>query len=411
MTSCGPSPRKTRVRRRTSCWRRKLWRRLDRRWQAASPSRSARRSRSSSRAGRSCSRRCWMPPPPSLRLCRARIAPEPLLVMVAEPFCLGLLAALAGMVRDGRVRITVIGVDAKRINHVARPLRRRARRDLHRRRCRQGRGVPLRSGLRICLRPRSSRVRPAWAAPSRGRCRRLGCSASCSRRTTRSSTSCSAPARPGSTGRRDRSVRSAGSLPPRIAAASWLRLDLARSRPVSSAGATGSLVLARPDVAAKAWVSAPAPDGADAGCGGAGGRPGCRWPLGHDGRHGCGAGARMARDSWALLTAEEVVEIVCPGSRRRRWPGPFARPIGGRAGHRAGGAVPGLGRGAWVAGPDRGGDRSGRRGGLGFRPGGRERIPGDRAEAGRPGARSASGPGGKAAGRRDRGAECGGWSC
>ncbi|HKM61646.1 MAG TPA: SDR family NAD(P)-dependent oxidoreductase [Acidisphaera sp.] len=46
----------------------------------------------------------------------APIAPEPLRVLVAEPFCLGVLRSLAPLVQDGRVTITVIGVDAKRLN-------------------------------------------------------------------------------------------------------------------------------------------------------------------------------------------------------------------------------------------------------------------------------------------------------
>jgi acyl transferase domain-containing protein/NADPH:quinone reductase-like Zn-dependent oxidoreductase/acyl carrier protein len=46
----------------------------------------------------------------------ASIAPEPLRVLVAEPFCLGILRSLAQLVRDGMVTITVIGIDAKRLN-------------------------------------------------------------------------------------------------------------------------------------------------------------------------------------------------------------------------------------------------------------------------------------------------------
>ncbi len=46
---------------------------------------------------------------------QARIAPDPLRVLVAEPACLGLLRSLAPMVQDGRVTITVIGVDPKRL--------------------------------------------------------------------------------------------------------------------------------------------------------------------------------------------------------------------------------------------------------------------------------------------------------
>jgi acyl transferase domain-containing protein/NADPH:quinone reductase-like Zn-dependent oxidoreductase/acyl carrier protein len=50
---------------------------------------------------------------------QARIAPEPLRVLVAEPFCLGVLDSLAPLVRDGRVTVTVTGVDAKQLNHRA----------------------------------------------------------------------------------------------------------------------------------------------------------------------------------------------------------------------------------------------------------------------------------------------------
>jgi NADPH:quinone reductase-like Zn-dependent oxidoreductase/acyl carrier protein len=58
----------------------------------------------------------------ALTLCsrlQARVAPEPLRVLVAEPFCLGVLQSLAPLVRGGQVTITVIGVDAKRLNHTA----------------------------------------------------------------------------------------------------------------------------------------------------------------------------------------------------------------------------------------------------------------------------------------------------
>ena len=44
-----------------------------------------------------------------------RIAPEPLRVLVAEPYCLGLVRCLAQLVHDGRVTITVIGTDARRL--------------------------------------------------------------------------------------------------------------------------------------------------------------------------------------------------------------------------------------------------------------------------------------------------------
>ncbi|MDB5362897.1 MAG: putative fatty acid synthase transrane protein [Rhodospirillales bacterium] len=50
---------------------------------------------------------------------QSRIAPEPLRVLVAEPFCLGVLESLAPLVRDGRVTVTVIGVDTKRLHHTA----------------------------------------------------------------------------------------------------------------------------------------------------------------------------------------------------------------------------------------------------------------------------------------------------
>jgi NADPH:quinone reductase-like Zn-dependent oxidoreductase/acyl carrier protein len=47
---------------------------------------------------------------------QARIAPEPLRVLVAEPFCLGILQALAPHAQDDAMTITVIGVDAKRLS-------------------------------------------------------------------------------------------------------------------------------------------------------------------------------------------------------------------------------------------------------------------------------------------------------
>ncbi len=50
---------------------------------------------------------------------QAHIAPEPLRVLVAEPFCLGVLQSLAPLLCDGRVAVTVIGVDARRLNHTA----------------------------------------------------------------------------------------------------------------------------------------------------------------------------------------------------------------------------------------------------------------------------------------------------
>ena len=46
---------------------------------------------------------------------QARVAPEPLRVLVAEPFCLGVLQRLAGLLQDGRVSITVLGTDARRL--------------------------------------------------------------------------------------------------------------------------------------------------------------------------------------------------------------------------------------------------------------------------------------------------------
>jgi len=50
---------------------------------------------------------------------QARLGAEPLRVLVAEPFCLGVLQSLAPLVREARVAITVIGVDAKRLHHTA----------------------------------------------------------------------------------------------------------------------------------------------------------------------------------------------------------------------------------------------------------------------------------------------------
>ena len=50
---------------------------------------------------------------------QARIAPEPLRLIVAEPHCLAVLHSLRPLVREGRVVITVLGADAKRVNHVA----------------------------------------------------------------------------------------------------------------------------------------------------------------------------------------------------------------------------------------------------------------------------------------------------
>jgi acyl transferase domain-containing protein/NADPH:quinone reductase-like Zn-dependent oxidoreductase/acyl carrier protein len=50
---------------------------------------------------------------------QARVAPDPLRVLVAEPFCLGLLRSLAPMVREGRATVTVIGTAAKRLHYTA----------------------------------------------------------------------------------------------------------------------------------------------------------------------------------------------------------------------------------------------------------------------------------------------------
>ncbi len=55
----------------------------------------------------------------ALAVCTAlqgRIAPEPLRVLVAEPFCLGVLQSLAALVQDKRVTVTVIGTDARRLS-------------------------------------------------------------------------------------------------------------------------------------------------------------------------------------------------------------------------------------------------------------------------------------------------------
>ena len=51
-------------------------------------------------------------------ICRdlqARVTPDPLRVLVAEPFCLGLLARLAPLAQDGLLTITVIGVDPRSV--------------------------------------------------------------------------------------------------------------------------------------------------------------------------------------------------------------------------------------------------------------------------------------------------------
>jgi len=49
----------------------------------------------------------------------ARIEPDPLRVLIAEPFCLGLLHVLTPLVREGRATVTVIGTNAKRLHHTA----------------------------------------------------------------------------------------------------------------------------------------------------------------------------------------------------------------------------------------------------------------------------------------------------
>lgn len=50
---------------------------------------------------------------------QAGLAPEPLRVLVAGPFCSAVLQSLAGLVRDGRVIVTVVGIDAKALHHTA----------------------------------------------------------------------------------------------------------------------------------------------------------------------------------------------------------------------------------------------------------------------------------------------------
>ena len=50
---------------------------------------------------------------------QARLSGEPLRVLVAEPCCLGVLQALALLVQEGRVAVTVIGIDARRLHHTA----------------------------------------------------------------------------------------------------------------------------------------------------------------------------------------------------------------------------------------------------------------------------------------------------
>ena len=59
---------------------------------------------------------------PALSACRAvcdalcaRIAPEPLRVVVAEPSCLGLLRILAPLTQQGQALVTVVGTDARRL--------------------------------------------------------------------------------------------------------------------------------------------------------------------------------------------------------------------------------------------------------------------------------------------------------
>ena len=56
----------------------------------------------------------------ALAVCRVlqrRIAPEPLRVLVAEPFCLGLLRGLTPLALQGLVCVTVVGTDGKRLAH------------------------------------------------------------------------------------------------------------------------------------------------------------------------------------------------------------------------------------------------------------------------------------------------------
>ena len=58
----------------------------------------------------------------ALALCgalHARVAPEPLRVLVAEPGCAGVLHILSSALREGWVAITVIGIDRKRLNQAA----------------------------------------------------------------------------------------------------------------------------------------------------------------------------------------------------------------------------------------------------------------------------------------------------
>jgi phthiocerol/phenolphthiocerol synthesis type-I polyketide synthase C len=50
---------------------------------------------------------------------QARIGSDPLRVLVAEPFCLGLLRSLAPLVREGRATVTVIGTAARHLHHTA----------------------------------------------------------------------------------------------------------------------------------------------------------------------------------------------------------------------------------------------------------------------------------------------------
>jgi len=50
---------------------------------------------------------------------QARLAPEPLRILVAEPSCLGLLRCLSPLVRQGLAVVTVLGTDARRVNLTA----------------------------------------------------------------------------------------------------------------------------------------------------------------------------------------------------------------------------------------------------------------------------------------------------
>jgi acyl transferase domain-containing protein/NADPH:quinone reductase-like Zn-dependent oxidoreductase/acyl carrier protein len=49
----------------------------------------------------------------------AKVAPDPVRILVAEPSCLGLLHLLTPLARAGRASVTVIGTNAKRLHHTA----------------------------------------------------------------------------------------------------------------------------------------------------------------------------------------------------------------------------------------------------------------------------------------------------